>query len=119
MLSGIVAVQVGYPLPDGLQGLSHCITPDRVTGLAFSSVPHGEDKHVGELVFVIRDVTEGRALAMVLTECDPVSEDLVFGLLGFGSDRLAGEFERSAEIRVEACSGVRCSCSQGCGCGYC
>ena len=58
-LSGIRLTQVGDPLADGSEGLTHCASADRVVGRSGLSVLDAIDEEEAELCFLARDITEG------------------------------------------------------------
>ena len=85
--------------------------------MAGLSVAVGKDEHVGELVFVARDRTEGSIAAEGLGEGDPFLVDLGVGFLGLAGGGLGGGLQSSAEVKAEATTDGRWSSSQGPACG--
>ena len=115
--SWIWVAHVGYPLANGRDRTRYCASCDRFTTLSGLSVTESEDKDVGELVFLIAHVIEGWALSMSRTELAPEAEDLVPGVFVLGSIGSAGDFERKAEVSIEAGSFPKRSSSHGLSCG--
>ena len=52
--------------------------------MAAVAVPEAEDEEVAQFVFLMLDSAEGRADPELLSELDPLAEDLVLGLAVFG-----------------------------------
>jgi hypothetical protein len=98
---------VGDPRAHCQEGIRDCIRSDRLAFLTVALVPEGEDKHVGELCLLGRDVREGRTDGEFMTEVGPDSEDLVAGFVGFLCVSGVGDLESIAEVRVEVNSGDR------------
>ena len=110
--------QVGDPLSHGEKGLIHCVSADRVTGLAGLTVSEAEDQEVAKARLVVGQRTEGRMLSVVGAEGRPELEDLVGGSLSLGSGASVGNLERSSEIRCKLTAAGRWSSCQPLGCGY-
>ena len=109
--------QVGDPLPHSLEGFSHGVRADRVTGGSLVAVSLAEHEEVAQLVFMRWDVTEGRGLPMLGAESGPVGKGAFLSSSGLDSGGKLREFERSVEISSEAISGGRVSSCQGSACG--
>ena len=84
MQAGIRVTQFGDALADGLESTSHCVSSDRVVGLAFSLVAKSEDEEVREAWFLTRDSTEAGILSKAAGEVGPQVEDLLLGFVGLG-----------------------------------
>ncbi len=108
---------MGDPLADGQECFVHGISADRLAGLAILAEPGTEDEEIAELVFLARDITEGRGDAMLLAEEFPEDEDGVFACTSFCNCRGLGNSQRKAEIRSEASPDGRWSSFQGSSCG--
>ena len=117
-LSGILETHVGDPLADGLEGLPHCISADRLVGRSGLAVGDTIDEQVAEAGFWIVDSTEGWILVESATEIDPAPEGIVFGFPGLGRGSGRGDSQRSAESSGETNSLERVSRVQGSVCGY-
>ena len=68
--AGIWCTQVGDPLAHCQEGVRHCASADRATGLAVGAIAHSEDEEVGE-PDVLGYIAEGVVHAMLVTEFAP------------------------------------------------
>ena len=68
--------QVGYPLAHGCEYPLKCVSSDRFVALTSGSVSPKEDQYVGDLVFLVGKVMEGRGLLELMAEGSPDAEDL-------------------------------------------
>ena len=97
---------MGEPLAHCQEGVLHCASADRATGLAVAAVSHAKDEWVGE-TGVVGYIAEGVLHSMVVTELAPKCEDLGAGVGGAGDSTLGGEVQRSAESIMELLSALR------------
>ena len=102
-LSGIRLTQVRDPLAHHKKGFLHCISSDR----SLLAVQEGEEKEVGELVFVVGHVTEGWMALVHDAEPRPGTKGGVLGASSLGPDIPGGNLERRAQISCEALSDGR------------
>ena len=73
--SRIRCTQVGDPLADGREGITHCRRSDRVFGLSTFSVLDAVDEEAAQLGFFAHDITEGDGMAEGVAVGFPVPED--------------------------------------------
>ena len=83
--AGIRVTQSGDALADGLESTSHCVSSDRVVGLALSSVAEAKDEEVGKSRFLTRDSTEAGVLSQAAGEVGPQVKDPLLCFVGLGS----------------------------------
>ena len=80
-------------------------------------VAEAEHEEVAELVLLMLDSTEGRANPQLVAESSPLTEDLVLGVAVFDGGAFGTDLQSSAEVSLEATSGVKWSSFQGASCG--
>ena len=111
--SWIGCTHVGEPRADGNEGLVHCISTDRLAGLAGLSVAETEDEEVTEALVGVVDVMEGTGDPKFSAEGQPLSKDLVVGGTSLCTSAGLGNSQRRAEISSECRVGSRCRRVQG------
>ena len=115
--SRIRCTQVGDPLADGREGVTHCRRSDRVIGLSAFSVLDAVDEEAAELGLVAHAITEGDGVAEGVAVGLPVPEDLGVGTLRLRGGGSCGESERSAEMSGKEISGGTWRRRHPLGCG--